>query len=417
MKDGFEMDVQTWIIRAVQRGVSSFEELIQSLPGVYPAVALEALWVLAKSSRSDGAVFRQLTHEAKTTSTRVPETVAVQLPSPHPLDFSWWFDSATTHKLCDLALKLVHHYDSIILLGTPRVFIELSALAPTHNLLLFDADPLIAARLTFGRPCQAIHTCDVMRDPLPLSRGELVIADPPWYENDICSFLWSASFLVNIGENIAVTLPALGTRPQVSTERDRILHWATHLGLTLRHLAESALAYLSPPFEINALAAAGILNVPLNWRRGAFAIFEKTQPTSSPRPSSPPAERWKEEAIGDVRIRVRNAERNAWGSPLLQPLVTGDILPSVSRRDPRRDLVDVWTSGNRVFQCAGGFVLTRILAAIAAGSSARSAVSSALERSLTSNEAEQVSRAVRAVEELVLTETLELEDKVYAPLT
>ena len=77
----------------------------------------------------------------------------------------------------------------------------------------------------------------------------------------------------------------------------------------------------------------------------------------------------------------------------------------------------MWTSGNRVFRCAGGFVLTRILAAIAVGSSVRSAVSSALERSLTSNEADQVSRAVRAVEELVLTETLELEDKVYGPLT
>ena len=43
MTDGFESDVQTWIIRAIQRGVSSFEELIKALPGVYPAVALDAL--------------------------------------------------------------------------------------------------------------------------------------------------------------------------------------------------------------------------------------------------------------------------------------------------------------------------------------------------------------------------------------
>ena len=50
-----------------------------------------------------------------------------------------------------------------------------------------------------------------------------------------------------------------------------------HLGLKLGDLEESALAYLSSPFEINALAAYGIRNVPLNWRRGAFAIFEKTQ--------------------------------------------------------------------------------------------------------------------------------------------
>ena len=411
MKDGFETDVQTWIINAIQRGVSSFEDLIHSLPGVYPAVALEALIGLAESRRFDGANFRRLVLEATTTRIRVPEATVAQLPAPHPLDFSWWFDSATTHKLCDLTLSLVGNDDSIILLGTPRLFVELSALEPHRNLLLLDADRLVATRLTSGHPCQAIQIFDVMRDPLPQCRGELVIADPPWYEDEICSFLWSASFLVNVGGNIIMTLPTLGTRPGVLTERDRILNWAIHLGLKPRNLEESALAYMSPPFEINALVASGIRNVPLNWRRGAFAIFEKTQPTSSPRPSSPPAERWKEETIGDVRIRVRNAERNAWGSPLLQPLVTGDILPSVSRRDPRRDLVDVWTSGNRVFQCAGGFVLTSILAAMAVGSSAQSAVLPALERPLTNNETEQVSSAVRAIEELVLTESLELEEK------
>ena len=416
MRDEFEGDVQTWIIRAVQRGVSSFGELIQSLPGVYPVVALEALWALAESGRSNGARFRRLALTARTPSTCAPDTATVQFPAPHPLDFSWWFDSAAVRKLYDLAVNLLPHHNPIILLGTPRLFTELSALAPTQNILLVDADPLIAARLTSGRPCQVIHTCDIMRDPLPERRGEIVIADPPWYENDIRSFLWSASFFVNVGGHVVVTLPSLGTRPQVSTERDRTLHWAMQLGLTLRNLEESALAYLSPRFEINALAAAGIRNVPSNWRRGALAIFEKLQPTSVSRPSTSPFENWNEQAIGDVRIRVRHSERTVWESPVLQPVVTGDVLPSVSRRDPRRDLVDVWTSGNRVFQCVGKFVLTRILAAIAIGSSATSEVSFALKRTLTTNEAEQVSYAARAIEELVLTERLELEDKYMVPL-
>ena len=411
MKDGFERDVHNWIIRAIQRGVSSFEELVGSLPGVYPAVVLEALQSLSQCSRFDGPNLRRLALEATTTIIRAPETAAKQLPAPHPLDFSWWFDSATTHKLCDLALSLVRNDDSIILLGTPRLFVELSALSPPRNLMLVDSDPLIAARLESGHACQAVQTCDVTRDPLPQCRGRLVIADPPWYEDEICSFLWSASFLVNVGGTIVVTLPELGTRPRILTERKRILKWATQLGLELRNLEEAALAYLSSPFEINALAAYGVRNVPLNWRRGAFAIFKKTQPTSTPRPCRARAELWEEEIIGDVRIRVRNAERKAWGNPLLQPLVTGDILPSVSRRDPRRDFVDVWTSGNRVFQCAGGFVLLQILAAKAVGNSAMSAVSSALGRSLTSNEAEQVNCAMKAVEDLVLTERQELEDK------
>jgi hypothetical protein len=34
----------------------------------------------------------------------------------------------------------------------------------------------------------------------------------------------------------------------------------------------------------------------------------------------------------------------------LVSLIEGDILPTVSRRDPRRRLAQVWTSGNRIFR-------------------------------------------------------------------
>ena len=411
MEDGFETDVQTWIVQAIQQGVPSFEELIQSLPGVYPTLVLEGIRGLGECGRLDQVELQRLICEATKTSNRVSEAATLQLPPPHPLDSSWWFDTATTEKLCDLALDLVHDDDSIILLGTPRLFMELSKMEPKRDLLLIDADPLIGGRLASDQRFQAIHTCDVLRAPLPQCRGGLVLSDPPWYEDEIVSFLWSASALADVGGRIVLTLPGLGTRPLVASERNRILDWAIKLGLMLRCLEENALVYLSPPFEINALAACGIRNVPLNWRRGACAIFEKIRPASVPRPSMLASESWFEQTIGNVRIRVRNAQRNVWGSPLLHSLVAGDILPSVSRRDPRRRLVDVWTSGNRVFQCAGGFVLARILAAIAIGSSARSAVSSALERSLTSNEDEQVSCAEITIENLLLTESAELADK------
>ena len=411
MEDGFETDVQTWVVNSIQHGVSSFEELIQSLPGVYPTVALEALRNLVERSRIDQLELERLVSGAIATRSQVSEAATLQLPSPHPLDYSWWFDTTTTHKLCDRALNLEYDDDLIILLGTPRLFMELSEVAPTRNLLLLDSDPLIKARLTSGKPFQTIRTCDVIRDALPQFQGGLVLLDPPWYEDEIRSFLWSASFLVNIGGKIVVTLPSVGTRPHVFNERNRILHWAIQLGLILQDIEEDSIAYLSPPFEINALAASGVHNVPLNWRQGSFATFEKIQRPSVSRPSRLPSERWTEQAIGEVRIRVRNAERNTWESPLLHPLVKGDILPSVSRRDPRRRRVDVWTSGNRIFRCSGGFVLTQVLSAIAVGSAAGSVVSSALERSLTKNEDEEVSCAVMAVEKLVLTESAELANK------
>jgi hypothetical protein len=46
-------------------------------------------------------------------------------------------------------------------------------------------------------------------------------------------------------------------------------------------------------------------------------------------------------------------------------LVPGDVLPSVSSRDPVRPTVVVWTGSNRVFGCRDPHVLAAIACAVA----------------------------------------------------
>ena len=67
------------------------------------------------------------------------------------------------------------------------------------------------------------------------------------------------------------------------------------------------------------------------------------------------------------------------------------VNPTVSRRDSRRQQVDVWTSGNRVFACDGLNVLELIFQALACGTSPHIVVSKNLKGQLKPDEAKLVS--------------------------
>ena len=49
--------------------------------------------------------------------------------------------------------------------------------------------------------------------------------------------------------------------------------------------------------------------------------------------------------------------------PRLQSIVEGDVLDTVSQRDPRIKSVDVWTMGNRVFACENTEAFLKIASA------------------------------------------------------
>lgn len=110
------------------------------------------------------------------------------------------------------------------------------------------------------------------------------------------------------------------------------------------------IGYDTPFFERNALAAAAIV-APPQWRRGDLVVFRKTRaPAMSPLAASGRRRHWTEVGIGRMRLFIRATGGARSGEAGLIRLVEGDILPTVSRRDPRRPLADLWTSGNRIFR-------------------------------------------------------------------
>jgi hypothetical protein len=110
-----------------------------------------------------------------------------------------------------------------------------------------------------------------------------------------------------------------------------------------------AIAYETPFFERNALAAAGIYPPP-QWRRGDLIVFRKAHTSTRSPASSVRGREWTEVGIGRMRLFIRGTSAVCSEEASLISLVDGDILPTVSRRDPRRRLANIWTSGNRIFR-------------------------------------------------------------------
>ena len=166
---------------------------------------------------------------------------------------------------------------------------------------------------------------------------------------------------------------------------------------------------MTPLFEHNALLASGFERIPREWRRGDLLFFRRV--------GGGPVDQivrggcredWKPFEVGGIGIWVRVDGNDDFQNPCLQPMVSGDILPTVSRSDPRRKRADVWTCGNRIFRCLGKNVLSLAIDAMAIGQDPFRSVTEGLNRPLELSEEHLVSVAIQQIGHLVELEQREL---------
>lgn len=405
----FEGAVDRRVLDALASGVRSFDRLVASLPGVYPSTVLHSLQRLESTQKISVKVWTALVKSAQEMREPLNDSYhQVRLPVPHPLDYDWRFSDSAVQHLLNKCTALTRRGDAIALLGTPsllRMGIEQSY---PRQLILLEANRTVTDIFAQTIPAPQVFRCDVMRDTLPHLTAKAVVLDPPWYPEHIQSFLWAACQLCKIGGHLLISMPPVGTRPGMEREWANTLDWAQQIGLTLVKLELAALSYVTPPFELNGLTAEGLHGVSREWRRSDLAVFSRTHQTKIPRPTVHQQEDfWQEEVLGGVRVRIRQPNLSDFADPSLMSVVPGDVLQSVSRRDSRRQLADVWTSGNRIFACQGRGVLWQILRAVAVGRSPAETVASALGHPLSLVEAELVSHATEDLANIISTEQKE----------
>jgi hypothetical protein len=303
----------------------------------------------------------------------------------------------------------------VALLGTPSLHVAQLAKEHGRRFVLIDSNPLTVERIKTLDAHRTVYKRDLFVDPVPALDAAAVVADPPWYDEYIEAFLWTASEVARPDAQVFVSLPAVGTRPGSREERKTFRSTAERMAMRVEEVRLWDLAYVSPPFETNALAAAGWTGLPIDWRRGDLGILRTSGP-NGPRPTQETREtRWEEHSLGWVRIRVRRDPSTKVVDPSLEELVPGAVLPDVSRRHRFREMANVWTSGNRVYRCQSPRLFLVILQAVVSGSNPRAAVASTIGRTPTVEEDRAIAQSVSQLRWIARIEGRELAHHGWAP--
>ncbi|MFL6098561.1 MAG: hypothetical protein ACJ71T_01245 [Actinomycetales bacterium] len=294
------------------------------------------------------------------------------LPLPHPLDFEWWFSRPSCDDLINEYLSTLQGFSTLALLGTPRLAEVLAVGERTEaGVHLFErrGDATEAVLDVSGNRIQ-VHPGDVAATWSELAgQVDLVIADPPWYPPSIATFMYAAGGMLAPLGRLLICCPGLGTRPAMPGERAQLHNLAARTGFVLERMVPSALTYESPPFELAALRASELPGFDPFWRRGDLMIFRRLPGIEPERPSAigtSEGSHWTEVVVGRTRFRVNSSGKQPEAGDL-DRVVEGDVLDSVSTRDPRRALVNVWTTSNRVFRSGRPVAVIDALARIAQG--------------------------------------------------
>ena len=399
----FEQFVDHLIAKAIESGAVLWSDLLAKLPGVTPDIAFAAL----RRRNLDARVNFQTPAQSRKNTT-LPIAFRLwgegRLPTPHLLDACWWFSDPALALLIGRIKQL--DANRVVLLGTPSLWHSLrDENCGIPSVTLVDGDAAL-------RNCaigQELVTCNLLQSKPPAGfAGDLVVADPPWYEQEMQQFLVAARECCRVGGKLLLSVPPEGTRPGIQQEWQSLLQWANELGFDLASYEQSALLYLSPPFEHNAFLSAGICPLPTEWRHGDLATFVRNR--QGIKPPSPPLQRgvWIDYSIEGVRFRLRGLGNDHEPAiPNLIPLVDSEILPSVSKRHALRDNVDLWTSGNRVFRCDHRLVMMLILGAMEAQIDPTSVVKDKLHRIFCSAEQSRLAWLVSKLRQVIEVEKCE----------
>ena len=403
----YDDDVDTWTLAAVRAGPTSFDDLICHLPGVYPIDAAASLDRLRSAGRIAEAEWERAVQRRHRPPLSLPPST---LPVPHPLDFDWRFEGEALDALV-AACDRHGGSDTVMCIGAPSLHHRLASAGRVSTLI--DANPdIIAAVGPLGADSavQARIGCD----PLPNVTAPVVLIDPPWYPEHVRLFLWAATQLCADDGTVLLSFPPAGTRPGVAAERDDALAYADEIGLVHEDIRRGELAYRSPPFERLALVAAGYVDLPEDWRHGDLLVFRaRGGRVAAPQPEPVVDDaKWIAIPAGATRIKVRALDqRRPTDAPIASRLVSiveGDVLPTVSRRDPRRAAVAVWTACNRVYACADVDVLVTMAGALDRDHDVVDAVAASLGRGLAEDEIDELRATETQLAQLVDTERHDL---------
>jgi hypothetical protein len=189
-------------------------------------------------------------------------------------------------------------------------------------------------------------------DALNLGSFDAAILDPPWYPDEARTWITQISPFIEATGCILLSVWPPDVRDDANQERLELIKEVEKFGRI--KIDDNELQYLTPLFEQSALAEQG-KGVSLDWRRGALAtiIIGDGKRTGAVALRPRPKAVWERFVLDDHQLALRRPAALPVVEPELHKLAKGWVLPDVSRRNPLRTGIDLWTSQNRAARVQG----------------------------------------------------------------
>ncbi|MFC1640686.1 hypothetical protein ACFL2D_01405 [Patescibacteria group bacterium] len=372
--------VEQYILRNLQEGLKSFDELLQLCHSLYPTELnatlerLEAADQIIKLKGNRGYLARgdkpDLWRELQTSwddnlerANQAFVALMHQIPQPHNIDYEWWFTHMSREELASKILteSPLPIPERMVFLASPLFGAFVSMLVPDTDCLILDKSSatLDTIAKVVDNPRLSLVNYDA-ENPLPdeyIGIADFVFFDPPWYL-DYYDLFFRRSVLLASGKSsvIANILFPVLTRSTSFSERRELMNNAGEYGLSLVKIEEQAAHYLTPEFELQSLRREGIKA--RNWRKGdlAFFVSDGTKHLEN-RYQQLEQYKWVEALIDRIKVKVKIKEdepEDTYFKPeILKTHERNATLASVSRRDPFREQIDLWTSTHQGYKTRG----------------------------------------------------------------
>ncbi|NUQ67376.1 MAG: hypothetical protein HUU18_03730 [Phycisphaerales bacterium] len=386
-------------VAAVQEGTASLRQLVERCEGADPLMVRSAVTAHAT---------QQLSLEWLAPPAVADGPVERHLPPPHPLDYEWRFSLRGAESI--LSRVRAAGARDLVFIGATTAAVAAARQVGWGRLVAFDRSRTILEAVNGLQLPLELVLADAFSHAPTVWHADAVVIDPPWYLEHTCAFLTAAARECRIGGLVLACLPGVGTRPGIHAERLELKRRVSPLGLEVLSVEAQSIAYETPLFEQNAFRAAGLRGDMRSWRRGDLWTFRKVRESASGETLHvEPGSAWEEMGVGRMRVRFLVTGQLSGDTRLLQ-ICDGDVLPTVSRRDTRRERVRVWTSGNRVFACDDPGTLFAALAAATTGKDEVAAAEGRLGRVLTADEREWLAASCKRLGNLGVIEENEYTD-------
>lgn len=262
-KENWEKQLESKIKRLLQRGITSFEEVLPLCDGAQP--------------KDVDRIFKNLkdsTIEVSSISLDYKTKFFFKLPAANPRLFQWWYTLESQESMTCRLLD-IHGTDDIACLGTPTLAATIASYSKNVTLLDIDKDIVSLFNNVFSNGSEAeVHDVNNELSESYKKKYDCIAIDPPWYPSELKKFISRAIELSKDSAIIYCSIPQRLTRPGIEEDRVELISSLQDCGHSILCIESNVMKYIVPYFEEEALKNSGIDINNQPWRSSDLLVIK-----------------------------------------------------------------------------------------------------------------------------------------------